>query len=116
MVVLPGEQGELGVLPQHTPLLTRLKAGVITLTMEDGKEEFLYVAGGMLEVQPDKVTVLADVAERGEDLDQERAEEAQKNAQQALQSGITGADFATAQAELAKAAAQLELLRRLRKR
>ncbi len=116
MVILPGSQGELGIMPQHAPLLTSLKPGVITLIMEDDSEEFLYVAGGMLEVQPDKVTVLADVAERGENLDLERAEQARKDAEQALQSGVTGVSYAAAQAELAQAAAQIELLRKIKKR
>ena len=116
MVILPGSQGELGIMPQHAPLLTSLKPGIITLIMEDDSEEFLYVAGGMLEVQPDKVTVLADVAERGENLDLERAEQARKDAEQALQSGVTGVSYAAAQAELAQAAAQIELLRKIKKR
>ncbi len=116
MVILPGSQGELGIMPQHAPLLTSLKPGIITLIMEDNSEEFLYVAGGMLEVQPDKVTVLADVAERGENLDLERAEQARKAAEQALQSGVTGISYAAAQAELAQAAAQIELIRKIGKR
>ena len=116
MVVAPATLGEVGVLPGHAPMLSSLKPGVLKLVNEKNEEEFLYVAGGLLEVQPDKVTVLADVAERGEDLDEERAREAREAAEKELQSGVTGMDYAKAQSELAQAVAQLELLRKLRQR
>lgn len=116
MVVAPASQGEIGILPRHTPLLTSLRPGTLKVVKEDGEEEYLFVAGGVLEVQPDKVTVLADVAERGEDLDEARIQEAREVAEKALQSGVEGMDYARAQAELATAVAQLELLRKIRKR
>lgn len=114
MVVAPGEDGELGILPGHAPLLTRIKAGVLKINMADGKEEFMYVSGGVLEVQPEKITVLADVAERGEALDESRAEEARREAEAKLQEGGGGMDYAAAQAELAQAVAQLQAIRKLR--
>ena len=117
MLVAPGVGGELGILPKHTPLLTQIKPGKIKIIQANGDEEFLYVSGGVLEVQPDKVTVLADSAERGEDLDEERAEAARRAAQEKLQSvPKDGMDYARAQAELAQAAAQLQILQKLRKR
>ncbi len=116
LVVAPASLGEVGILPGHAPMLTSLKAGVLKLVDENKEEDFLYVAGGMLEVQPDKVTVLADVAERGEDLDEARVREAREAAERELQSGVSGMDYAKAQAELAQAVAQLELLRKLRQR
>lgn len=116
MVVAPGTAGDLGVLPHHTPLLTELRPGALKIVQTDGKEEYLYVAGGVIEVQPDQITVLADVAERGEDLDEQRARKAREAAEKSLQSGVTGTDYARAQAELAQAVAQLELLRKLRQR
>lgn len=116
MVVLPAAQGEIGVMPHHAPLLTSMKSGVVKMIDAAGKEEFLYVAGGIVEVQPEKVTILADVAERGEDLDEERIKQAREAAEQALQSGAEGIDYAKAQDQLTQASAQLELLRKLRKR
>ena len=116
MIVAPGIAGELGVLPSHAPLLTRVKPGVLKINLPDGTEEFVYVSGGVLEVQPDKITVLADVAERGEDLDEERAEAARKEAEEKLRSaGTATMDYAAARAELAQAAAQLKAIRKLRK-
>lgn len=115
MVVAPGESGELGILPGHAPLLTRIKPGVLKINLPDGNEELIYVSGGVLEAQPDKITVLADVAERGEELDEERAEKARQTAEQKLQSGSAGMDYAAAQAELAQAVAQLQAIRKLRK-
>ena len=115
MVVAPGVAGELGILPRHAPLLTRIKPGVLKINLPDGGEELLYVSGGVLEVQPEKVTVLADIAERGGDLDEQRAEEARREAEDKLASGASGLDYAKAQAELAQAAAQLQAIRRLRK-
>ena len=116
MLVAPATMGEVGILPRHAPMLTSLKPGILKLVKDGGEEEFIYVAGGVLEVQPDKVTVLADVAERGEDLDEVRVNEAREAAEQAIQSGVTGMDYAKAQSELAQTAAQLELLRKLRKK
>ena len=116
MVVVPGQMGELGILPRHAPLLTRIKPGVLKIELPDGGEELLYVAGGILEVQPDKVTVLADIAERSEDLDEARAEEARRAAEEKLQAGGGDMDYAQAQAELARAVAQLQAIQKLRKR
>lgn len=114
MVVAPGEAGELGILPGHAPLLARVKPGVLKIVPPDGDEEFIYVSGGVLEVQPDKITVLADVAERGEALDEARAEEARREAEDKIQRGVAGMDYAAAQAELAQAVAQLQAIRKLR--
>ena len=115
MVVAPAAMGDVGILPRHAPLLTGLRPGILKLvTGED--EELMYVAGGIMEVQPDMVTVLADVAERGEDLDEERVEAARKEAEELLAGRDGDVDYAKAQAELAKAVAQLELLRKLRKK
>lgn len=116
MVVAPGVAGELGILPRHVPLLTQIRPGVLKINLADGGEDLLYVAGGVLEVQPDCVTVLADVAERSEDLDEARAEEARRAAEEKLQSSDADMDYAQAQAELARAAAQLQAIRKLRKR
>lgn len=115
MIVAPGVEGELGILPRHAPLLTAIKPGVLKINLADGGEELLYVSGGVLEVQPQKVTVLADTAERGGDLDEKRAEEARRAAEADIASGAAGLDYAKAQAELAQAAAQLQAIRRLRK-
>ena len=117
MVVAPGIAGELGLLPAHAPLLTRIRPGVLKLNMPDGEEEFIYVSGGVLEVQPDKITVLADVAERGEDLDEEEAEKSRKHAEEKMRSaGSASMDYAAAQAELAQSVAQLQAIRKLRLR
>ena len=116
MVVAPGEAGELGILPNHAPLLTKIKPGVLKINLPDGEEEFLYVSGGILEIQPDKVTVLADVAERGGGLDESRAEEARRAAEERLRSGVEDMDYAAAQAELAQAVAQLQTIRKLRQK
>ncbi len=117
MVVVPGEGGELGILPGHAPLLARIKLGVLKINMPDGEEEFIYVSGGVLEVQPDKITVLADVAERGDALDEARAEEARRAAESKLHDGGgKGMDYAAAQAELAQAVAQLQAIQKLRRK
>lgn len=117
MVIAPGLSGELGIMPQHAPLLTQIKPGVLKINQSDGTEELLYVAGGVLEVQPHKVTVLADVAERSEDLDEKRAEEARRAAEEKMQGSTAGGmDYAQAQAELARAVAQLQAINQLRKR
>ena len=113
-VALPGEAGELGILPRHTPLITRIKPGAVRIEMADGGEEFVFVAGGILEVQPNVVTVLADTAIRGKDLDEAKAEEAKKRAEEALRNNDASIDYAVAQAELISAVAQLAAIRKLR--
>lgn len=116
-VALPGESGELGILPRHTPLITRIKAGAVRIQRADnGEEEFVFVAGGILEVQPGKVTVLADTAIRGRDMDEAKALEARKRAEQAMKNAKTDVDFAKAQGEFATMAAQIAAIARLRKR
>jgi F-type H+-transporting ATPase subunit epsilon len=115
-VVLPGEAGELGILPGHTPLLTRIKPGAVRLKIQgQAEEELVFVAGGMLEVQPNLVTVLADTAIRGKDLDEAKALEAKKKAEEALQNKTSELEYAKAQAELAEAVAQLAAIQKLRK-
>ncbi len=114
-VALPGEAGELGILPGHTPLITRIRPGAVRIEAENGEEEFVFVAGGILEVQPGAVTVLADTAIRGQDLDEAKAEQARKQAEEALQNSGSNIEYATAQAELAYATAQLAAIARLRK-
>ncbi|POR49773.1 ATP synthase F1 subcomplex epsilon subunit [Paraburkholderia eburnea] len=114
-IALPGEAGELGILPGHTPLITRIRPGAVRIVAEDDKEEFVFVAGGILEVQPGAVTVLADTAIRGKDLDEAKAGEARKRAEEALQNAGSNLEYATAQAELAYAVAQLAAIQRLRK-
>jgi F-type H+-transporting ATPase subunit epsilon len=113
-VALPGEAGELGVYPRHTPLITRVKAGSVRIEMVDGSEEFVFVAGGIIEIQPDRVTVLSDTAVRGKDLDEERANVARQAAQEAIKNAKTDLDMAGAQAELVMMTAQLAAIRRLR--
>lgn len=114
----PGELGEIGVLPRHAPLLTRIKPGVLQIRVANsgGKEELIYVSGGILEVQPHVVTVLADTAIRGADLDEAKAAAAKKRAEEALANRAASLDYAKAQAELAEAVAQLAAIQKLRKR
>ncbi|MBI5108233.1 MAG: F0F1 ATP synthase subunit epsilon [Rhodocyclales bacterium] len=114
-VVLPGEAGELGIMPGHMPLMTRIKPGAVRVQTQDGKEELIFVAGGLLEVQPNLVTVLADTAIRGTDLDQAKALEAKKLAEEAMVNRGSEMDYARAQVELAEAIAQLAAIDRLRK-
>jgi F-type H+-transporting ATPase subunit epsilon len=114
-VVLPGEAGELGIMPGHTPLLTRIKPGVVRVKTQDGHEELVFVAGGMLEVQPNLVTVLADTAIRGKDLDEAKAIDAKKKAEEALANKTSQLEYAKAQAEQAEAIAQLAAIQKLRK-
>jgi F-type H+-transporting ATPase subunit epsilon len=117
MVIAPGEAGELGILPEHTPLLTRIKPGTVRIqTSEAGAEEVIYVSGGMMEVQPDHVTVLADTSVRAHDLDEAKALEAERAAKEALVNKTGALEIAKAQAELAEAAAQLSAIRKLRQR
>lgn len=115
-VALPGEAGELGIYPRHTPLITRIKAGSVRIETADGGEEFIFVAGGILEVQPDCVTVLSDTAIRGKDLDDEKANEAKAAAEEAIKNAKTDIDLAKAASELAVMAAQITALRRYRQK
>jgi F-type H+-transporting ATPase subunit epsilon len=116
-VVLPGEVGELGILPGHMPLMTRIKPGAVRLKLQgQDQEEVIFVAGGILEVQPGLVTVLADTAIRGKDLDEAKALDAKKKAEEAMASRESEMDYARAQAELVEAVAQLAAIQRLRKR
>ncbi|AGW92377.1 MULTISPECIES: F0F1 ATP synthase subunit epsilon [Cupriavidus] len=115
-VALPGESGELGILPGHTPLITRIQPGAVRIEKEDGSEEFVFVAGGILEVQPKHVTVLADTAIRGGDLDEAKAQEAKRAAVELMQNQSSDLDLARAQSELAVAAAQLAAIARLRRK
>jgi F-type H+-transporting ATPase subunit epsilon len=113
-VALPGEVGELGIYPRHTPLISRIRAGSVRIQKPDGEQEFVFVAGGILEVQPDSVTVLSDTAVRGKDLDEERANAAKKAAEENLRNAKSDVDIASAQAELMVFAAQLAALRKYR--
>ena len=113
-VALPGESGELGILPGHTPLSTRIKPGSVRIETADGGEEFVFVAGGILEVQPHGVTVLSDTAIRGKDLDEERANQARLAAEEAMKNAKSDLDLATAQSELTIMVAQLAALRKYR--
>jgi len=116
-VVLPGEDGELGIYPRHTPLITRIKPGAVRIKPAGGGEEnLIFVAGGILEVQPSVVTVLADTAIRGHDLDEVKALEAQKRAEEALRNATDKQEIATLQAEFSMMAAQLAAIRRFRKK
>lgn len=116
-VVLPGEAGELGIYPRHAPLITRIKPGAVRIRPPGGgEEELIFVAGGILEVQPKVVTVLADTAIRGHDLDEARAAEALKRAEEARRSARGKQEVAAVEAELAALAAQLAAIRRMRKK
>ena len=114
-VVLPGEAGELGIYPQHTPLITRIKPGTVRIKKVGvADEELIFVAGGILEIQPKVVTVLADTAIRGADLDEAKAQDALKRAEEARAKATDKAEIATVEAEMASMAAQLAALRKLR--
>lgn len=116
-VVLPGEVGELGVYPNHTPLITRIKAGAVRIRVPgENRDELIFVAGGILEVQPNMVTVLADTAIRGADLDEARANEARRAAEEALTNAKSKMDLARAHSELAAVTAQIQTIRRYRSR
>ena len=116
MVVVPGEMGELGIYPRNTALMTRIKPGSVRIKQPEQEQEVLiYVSGGMLEVQPSVVTILADTAIRGADLDEARALEAKQAAEEAIKSRASDIDYAQAQAELAEAVAQLRAIQQLRK-
>ena len=113
-VVLPGEAGELGIYPKHAPLITRIKPGAVRIHKADDSEEFVFVAGGILEVQPNVITVLADTAIRGHDLDEAKASEALKLAEEARANAKNEIDFAKATSEFAIMAAQIAAIRKLR--
>jgi len=115
-VALPGEAGELGIYPRHTPLITRIKAGSVRIEKADGTEEFVFVAGGILEVQPNCVTVMSDTAIRGKDLDEEKANAARAAAEEALKNAKSEIDMATVQSELIVIAAQIAALRKFRQK
>ena len=113
-VALPGEAGELGIYPKHTPLITRIRPGAVRIQVAGGGEEFVFVAGGILEVQPNGVTVLADTAIRGADLDEAKATAAKKQAEELMLNKESSIDYAKAQAEMAAAIAQLAAIQKLR--
>jgi F-type H+-transporting ATPase subunit epsilon len=113
-VALPGESGELGIYPRHTPLISRIRAGSVRIQKPDGTEEFVFVAGGILEVQPHGVTVMSDTAIRGKDLDEEKANAAKALAEEALRNAKGEMDLAKAQNELYAVAAQIAALRKFR--
>lgn len=115
-VALPGEAGELGIYPRHTPLITRIRPGAVRIETADGGEEFVFVAGGILEVQPTTVTVLSDTAIRGKDLDDEKASAAKARAEEALKNAKSDIDIALAQSELTVMAAQIAALRKYRQK
>jgi F-type H+-transporting ATPase subunit epsilon len=116
VVIAPGELGELGIYPRHAPLLTRIKPGSVRLKLPNqDEEELIYVSGGMLEVQPNLVTILADTAIRGVDLDEGRAIEAKQAAEEAIKNRVSDVDYAQAQAELIEAVAQLHAIQKLRR-
>lgn len=116
VVYAPAEMGEVGIYPRHAPLVTRLKPGEIRVETPDGEELLFFVSGGLLEVQPHVVTVLADTAIRAKDLDEAAALEAQKKAEQAMRDKTSAMELAKAKAELVQAAAQLRAIQKLRKR
>ena len=116
MVVVPGTEGELGIFPRHAPLLTRIKPGSVRIKLPDqDKEEHIYVSGGMLEIQPNVITILSDTAIRGADLDESRAMAAKQAAEEAMKNRTSDIDYAAAQAELAEAIAQLKAIQNIRK-
>jgi len=115
MVFVPATQGEMGIAPRHAPLLTLLKSGEVRVQTPDGEEQFFFVGGGALEVQPNRVTVLADTALRAKDIDEAAALAAKQRAEEALAGKIDKVEQAEALAELARMTAQLALLKKLRK-
>ena len=116
MVFAPAEMGEVGIAPQHAPMVTRLKPGEVRVQLESGEEQFFFVSGGLLEVQPHLVTVLSDTAVRAVDLDEAQALEAQQQAERDLQNKTSEMDLAKAKAELIQATAQLRAVQKLRKK
>jgi F-type H+-transporting ATPase subunit epsilon len=115
MVIATGEMGELGIAPRHAPLITRLKPGQVRVILPGGEEQFFYVSGGILEVQPQVVSILTDTAVRAADLDEAAAKKAKEEAERALANRSEAMDLAEAQTKLAEAMAQLQALERLRK-
>jgi F-type H+-transporting ATPase subunit epsilon len=115
MVVAPAAMGEVGILPRHTPLLAHLKPGTVRVITPEGEEEPYYISGGMLEVQPHQVTILADTALRARDIDEAAALEAKRRAEAALRERASAEDLAHVEQELIRAAAQLQTLQALRK-
>ena len=115
-VVLPGETGELGIYPRHAPLITRIKPGAVRIQKPGGEEELIFVAGGILEIQPKLITVLADTAIRGHDLDEAKASEAIKKAEEARRSAKDKQEIAVVEGELSMLAAQLAAIRKLRRK
>jgi len=115
MVFAPAKAGEVGIAPRHAPLITRLKPGYVRVVAEGGEEQFFYVSGGILEVQPQVVTVLADTAVRAKDLDEAAALRAKEQAERALADRTDAVEIAQAQAQLAQAAAQIQAIEQLRK-
>ena len=115
MVIATGEMGELGIAPRHAPLITRLKPGQVRVILPGGEEQFFYVSGGILEVQPQVVSILTDTAVRADDLDEAAAKKAKEEAERALAGRSEAMDIAEAQTRLAEAMAQLQALERLRK-
>ncbi|TVS12458.1 MAG: F0F1 ATP synthase subunit epsilon [Wenzhouxiangella sp.] len=115
MVVVPGEEGDLGIAPRHAPLLTRLRPGQVRVLLPEGGEEFYFISGGLLEIQPHVVTVLSDTAQRAGDLDEAAALKAKEEAERAIADRSAGMEVAQAQAQLAQAMAQLAALERFRK-
>ena len=115
-IVAPAQMGEVGIYPHHTPMLTKIKSGMDRIKTQLNDDELVYVSGGMLEVQPDTVTILADTAVRSQDLDEAKAIEAKKAAEEAMKNRESELDYAKAQAELMEAMAQLAAIDKLRKR
>ncbi len=116
MVHASGVMGDLGIMPRHAPLLTKLKPGEVRVVRSEGEEEFYYVSGGLLEIQPQGVTILADTAVRAKDLDEAAAVQAKERAEQVLKDRQGGIDIAQAERELAEAMAQLQAIQKLRKK
>ncbi len=114
MLFAPAQEGEVGIMPRHSPLLAQLKPGQVRVVKQGGEEEFFYVSGGMLEVQPHMVTVLADTALRARDMDEAAAMQAKERAEQAMRDRTGAMEWAQAQAELAEAIAQLQMIQRMR--
>lgn len=115
-LVAPAQMGEVGIYPRHTPMLTRIQSGMVRIKAQLKEEELVYVSGGMLEVQPDVVTILADTAIRSNDLDEAKAIEAKRIAEEAMKDRASEVDYAKAQAELMEAVSQLSAIEKLRKR
>ena len=113
-VALPGQEGELGILPGHVPLITRIRPGAVRVKTNEGKEENIFVVGGILEVQPDRVTVLADTAIRSKDLDEAKAKKALEDAKQARKQAKSNTEIAKLEATMSALAAQLAYIRRMR--